>query len=264
MTRTVRDAAHVLNAIAGRSESDDLTWNIPFDPVPDFTAACQSTDLPGVRIGVPRNTFLKVPPFVLAAFETALKILSEAGAEIVEEANFESAEEWMKLDKQTRRTFCITAEFKSDLAKYLSGLQENPNNIHTLEDLISFTKSFPQEEYPERDIDVFLGAQADDSGISGAKYRQVREKELYFGGAGGILGALEKFNLDVLAIPSTIEIPTVLAAQMGYPILTVPLGFYPEETEIEKNKKGDLVKLAPGMPYVTSSRISRWSMLHAN
>jgi amidase len=263
MTRTVRDAAHVLNVVAGRSESDDLTWDIPFDPIPDFTASCQSTDLSGVRIGVPRNTFLKVSPFVLAAFETALKTLGEAGADIVEDANFESADEWMKLDKSTRRSFCITAEFKSDLANYLSGLKDNPNNIHTLEELINFTKSFPEEEYPARDIDIFLAAQANDTGVSGAKYKEVREKELYFGGPGGILGALEKFDLDVLAIPSTIEIPTVLAAKMGYPILTVPLGFYPEGTEIKKNKRGDLIKIAPGMSYVQASdfRDNRYFLL---
>jgi amidase len=238
-----------MNLISGRSEADDGTWNIPFDPLPDFTASCQTTDLRGLRIGVPRNAFLKVAPSVLAAFETALQTLDKAGAQIVENANFECVDEFTKLDK-VAKTFCITAEFKSDLSKYFSRLQNNPHSLHTVKDLIDFTKQFPEEEYPERDIDIFLRTQAEDTHISGAKYKALREKEKYFGGAGGILGAMEKFNLDVLAIPSTIEIPTVFAAKMGFPILSVPLGFYPKDTKIKKNKRGNLAQVAPGIPYV--------------
>jgi amidase len=239
-----------MNIIAGRNEADDGTWDIPFNPIPDFAASCQTTDLKGFRIGVPRNTFLKVEPSVLVAFETALQTLGEAGAQIVENSDLESVDEFKKLDKETK-SFCMTAEFKSDLSKYFSGLQNNPHNLRTVEDLIEFTKQSPEEEYPERDIDIFLRAQADGTDISSAKYEALREKELNFGGAGGILGTLEKFNLDVLAVPSTIEIPTSLAAKMGFPIISVPLGFYPEDTKIKMNKRGDLVQVAPGIPYVS-------------
>lgn len=244
----------MMNVIAGRWEADDFTWDIPFDPIPDFTASCRTRDLKGFRVGVPRNTFLKVSPPILAAFETALQTLGEAGAQIIENADFESVDEFKEIDKDTR-IYCIMAEFKSDLSKYFFELQNNPHSLHTLEDLIAFTKSFSKEEYPERDIDIFLKAQVDDVDITSTKYKELREKEQYFGGAGGILGAMEKFNLDVIAVPSTLDIPTVLAAKMGFPILTVPLGFYPEGTEIETNRRGNLIDVAPGIPYVPGPQV---------
>jgi amidase len=247
MTRTVREAAHMLNILAGRNEADDFTWNIPFDPIPDFTASCQTTNLKGVKIGIPRNTFIKVADPILTAFETALKTLAEAGADIIENTDFESVEEFKNQDA-IDQSFCISAEFKSDLAIYFAGLKNNPLNIKTMKDLIAYTKSFPGEQYSDRDIEKFLWTQAKGTDISSLRYKELMEQDQYFGGAGGILGAMEKHDLDLIAIPSTIEIPTVFAAKMGFPILSVPLGFYPEDTKIEMNKRGNLVQTAPGIP----------------
>ena len=61
LTRTVKDAAYLVSTMAGRSERDEGTWNIPFQQIPDFTEFCKNTDLSGVTIGVPRNTFNSDP-----------------------------------------------------------------------------------------------------------------------------------------------------------------------------------------------------------
>jgi len=76
------------------------------------------------------------------------------------------------------------------------------------------------------------------------------EQEKFFGGEGGILGALDRYEVDVLVVPSSAGIGPDLAAKMGFPELSLPLGFYPEGTPIQHD--GDephLVKVAPGIPY---------------
>jgi len=76
------------------------------------------------------------------------------------------------------------------------------------------------------------------------------EQELYFGGKGGILGAMDEHKVDLFIVPSTLGIANDLAAKMGFPVVAIPLGFWPEDTPVEK--KGGLVKAAPGIPLVSS------------
>lgn len=75
------------------------------------------------------------------------------------------------------------------------------------------------------------------------------EQEKFFGGEGGILGALSKFKVDAFVVPSFAGIGPDLAAKMGFPELTVPLGFHPEGTKIKlDDDKPHLVQVAPGIP----------------
>lgn len=75
------------------------------------------------------------------------------------------------------------------------------------------------------------------------------EQEVFFGGEGGILGALSKFKVDCFVVPSYAGIGPDLAAKMGFPELSVPLGFYPEGTPISYDAdKPHLIRVAPGIP----------------
>ncbi len=81
MTKDVRDAAIVLNAIAGHDPKDSTSFSAP---VPDYTQALK-TDLKGVRIGVPKEYFIPgTDPEVDAAIREALKKYQELGAQIQE------------------------------------------------------------------------------------------------------------------------------------------------------------------------------------
>ena len=233
--------------MAGRSESDERTWNIPFDTMPDFTAFCTGTDLGGITIGVPRNSFaVDTPAPILASFESALKTLTFAGAKVVENANFPAAAEFKKLNQQTKG-IVRSSEFKRDIVKYLETLETNPNEIHSADDIINFTKKFPAEEYPARDIGKFLWTQAEGIDVENEKYKHMVAEELFYGGRGGILGAMEEHKLDVLVVPSTLGIANDLATKMGFPVIAVPLGYCPQGTPI-KIGTGDLVTVAPGIP----------------
>jgi amidase len=60
---------------------------------------------------------------------------------------------------------------------------------------------------------------------------------------------MEKYNLDVLVISADQDITNDLAAKMGFPAISVPLGFWPEDTPVELDEdKPNLVIVAPGMP----------------
>ncbi len=243
----------MVSIVAGRSERDEGTWNIPFQQIPDFTEFCKDTDLSGVTIGVPRNTFNSDPTSpIMVSFEAALKTLASAGAKVVDNVDFPEAEGFKKLNDQVRG-IVRSSEFRRDIARYLQALKTNPNNIQSAEDIIEFTKSFPKEEYPERDIGKFLWTQAEGIDVDSDKYKEMVKQERFYGGEGGILGAMEKHNLDVLVIPSTLGIANDLAAKMGFPVLGVPLGFHPAGTSIELDEdKPHLVRVAPGIPYVQS------------
>jgi amidase len=249
LTRTVKDAAYLLSSMAGHSDLDERTWHIPFESIPDFTTSCKSTDLGGITIGIPRNCFNgNSPAPIMASFESAIETLTYAGANVVDNANFTAAEQFKKLNQQVKG-IVRSSEFRRDIANYLQTLETNPNKIHSVEDIVHFTTTFPAEDYPDRDIGKFLWTQAEGINVDSDKYKSMVEQELYFGGMGGILGAMEKYGLDVLAVPSTLGIANDLAAKMGFPVISVPLGFYPEGTLVEReDRKGGLVKVAPGIP----------------
>ena len=71
------------------------------------------------------------------------------------------------------------------------------------------------------------------------------KQELYFDNEGGIFGAMEKHELGVLVTPSTLDVANDLAARMVFPVTTVPLGFFLEDTLIAHDS-GRMVKVAPG------------------
>jgi aspartyl-tRNA(Asn)/glutamyl-tRNA(Gln) amidotransferase subunit A len=81
MTRSVRDSALVLQAIAGYDPLDPSTVPVP---VPDYTEALDR-GLQGLRIGIPSNYYFDlVDPEVEAAVRQAIAALEELGAETVE------------------------------------------------------------------------------------------------------------------------------------------------------------------------------------
>ncbi len=81
ITRNVRDAALLLNAIAGHDPQDSTSLE---DAVPDFTARL-GHDLRGVRLGVVKEfSSHGIAPAVTAAVQAAVEQCASLGAEIVE------------------------------------------------------------------------------------------------------------------------------------------------------------------------------------
>jgi aspartyl-tRNA(Asn)/glutamyl-tRNA(Gln) amidotransferase subunit A len=81
LTRTVEDAARILQAIAGHDPLDSTSLQAP---VPDYLADLDG-GVAGMKLGVPREYFGEgIDPGVRARVETAIQSLAAKGAEIVE------------------------------------------------------------------------------------------------------------------------------------------------------------------------------------
>ncbi len=81
LTKTVHDAALIMNAIAGHDPQDSTCLN---EPVPDYTAAL-GRDLRGVRLGLPKEYMIEgIEPQVKSAIDAAIAQFETLGAEIVD------------------------------------------------------------------------------------------------------------------------------------------------------------------------------------
>jgi aspartyl-tRNA(Asn)/glutamyl-tRNA(Gln) amidotransferase subunit A len=81
LTKTVRDSALIMNAIAGHDRQETTSLN---EPVPDYTAQL-GKDLRGVRLGVAKEYMIEgTDPQVKAAINAAMKHMNSLGAEIVD------------------------------------------------------------------------------------------------------------------------------------------------------------------------------------
>src|SRR5437868_12455760 len=81
LTKTVRDSAMIMNAMAGCDPQDSTS--LP-DPVPDYTKNL-GRDLKGIKLGVPKEYRVEgIDPQISSAVNTAIKQLESLGAEIVD------------------------------------------------------------------------------------------------------------------------------------------------------------------------------------
>src|SRR5207247_8508251 len=81
LTKTVRDSALIMNAIAGHDSQDTTALN---EPVPDY-AAKLGNDLRGVRLGLPKEYLIEgIDAQVKAAINAAENKINSLGAAIIE------------------------------------------------------------------------------------------------------------------------------------------------------------------------------------
>jgi len=83
MTRNVKDAAMISSVIVGHDALDSTT--VADAPELDWLAACDKTDMKGIRIGVPKEYFVEgMDAEVRASVEAALKQCEDLGADLVD------------------------------------------------------------------------------------------------------------------------------------------------------------------------------------
>ncbi|HYE27650.1 MAG TPA: amidase [Allosphingosinicella sp.] len=228
MTRTVRDAALVLSAIAGSDSADPATAEADRHRG-DFAAGLAADSLRGKRIGVMRfaSGFGTDP-----AFEAALQVLRGQGATLVEIKEFKNRGEI----RQNEFPVLLT-ELKADLNAYLA---TTPPSVRTrtLADVIAFNAAHADRELALFGQETFEQAQKT-KGLDDPVYRKARETSLRLAGAEGIDKLLRDNEVIALVgptMPPAWPIDAVngdqisgggggsLAAVAGYPHLTVPMG----------------------------------------
>jgi len=117
--------------------------------------------------------------------------------------------------------------------------------VHSLADVRAFTQSFPAEDWPDRNTATWDAALALGYNNTDIRFWEELQRNYYWGGEGGMLGAIERNELDALVMPTSQSASR--AAIVGAPIVTLPLGFYPADTRVTTSSRG-LVTGGPKLP----------------
>ncbi len=245
MARTMKDAAYLLAAIAGQDPNDNYTSAIPFHEIPDYVGACRKDALRGKRIGIPRNVLFEsdeVTP-ILAAFESAITLIREAGATIVDNTNFTGYDQLLN---STAPLLVLEADFITNLPQYLSQLATNPTGVQDLDDVRNFTQRTPVEEYPDRDTGIWDEALELGFGNTDPRFWAAYQENLLLAGPLGLTGALANYSLDAVILPTSFA--PFVPALIGNPVVTVPLGFFPANTTVMTTNRG-LSAVGPNLPF---------------
>ncbi|KAL1921970.1 uncharacterized protein VTP21DRAFT_10612 [Calcarisporiella thermophila] len=233
MTRTVEDAALILSVISGYDARDAATEVAKGKPPLNYTEFLKK-DLQGIKLGVPRNLFWDKGALGddLATFEQALAKLKELGGTVLDPVNLVSDAEMADLaankptfwtDPNNSESIVLTTEFKHDLNKYLSELEQTP--IRTLADAIAFNEAHKAEEMPLFGQELFLASQ-NTTGLEDPAYRAALASghKKFRDGETGIDTLMTKHGVDALVLPAYGNVPfSTPSAVAGYPIISVPI-----------------------------------------
>ncbi|PPQ74261.1 hypothetical protein CVT26_004453 [Gymnopilus dilepis] len=249
MTRSITDAAIVLSVIAGKDPNDEYTLSQP-PVIPDYIKALDKNALKGKRIGVPRRVFLdekitNADPYVNIIFEQALETIRKLGATVVDPADLPSADELIDFPHEQ---FVLNTDFKIQINAYFESLLENPSGVRSLADLIAFNDAHPELEMPEGFADQTRLIASEATAGRNQDFLDSLAADKDLGATRGIDAALKAYDLDALVLPAIGKSTTPAGKSIaGYPMITVPLGFYPDDVEIKSS--GPLtVYPAPGVP----------------
>lgn len=243
MCRSVTDAALLLSFIAGPDPRDEATLRQP-GIVPDYMKALNKNALKGARLGVPR-AFIRNMKVIEETFNSSLDIFRALGAEIVDPADFSNGEELLASQAEK---LVMAVDFKVGISKYISELVEVPTGVKTLSDLIEFNKINPDLELPEPFYtDQSRFTDAEDAQLDDAYFAALAQN-FELGRTRGIDATLAKFNLDAIILPTDVLEPKPTAIA-GYPLISVPLGFQPDDVEVLPATPSPLHSQAPGIPF---------------
>ena len=225
MTRTVEDAAVVLQVIAGPDPSDPVTLTSEGHIPPSYLPFLKKDALKGVRLGVLHGAYDRptADPEVMAVFKNALKELKTAGAVIVDSADVAGL-------PQRPQNPLPCRGFKYDLEHYLA---EAGAPVKTLDEIIKGGMFHPTiRQRLER-------AQTNDSaGDDSPGCQANREYRKKFGEA--VLATMTTLKLDAFVYPTWSNPPAIIgdvrqnlagdnsqvySPTTGFPAITVPMGF---------------------------------------
>lgn len=210
ITRTVRDAALVLAALAGTDAYDPITLNLPADLVSQLATPLRSGALKGARIGVVNPAGgQRGPDSMLTA---ALAVLRAGGAEVIDVGDLPRISA-----AGTARIEVMLYEMKAGIDAYLAELGPTAS-IKTLADVIKFNDLHWAKEQPLFGQQYFTRAQAKGP-LTDPTYLESREQCWHAARTEGIDALMTKHQLDALVGGGA-----GVAAMAGYPSIVIPFG----------------------------------------
>jgi amidase len=228
LTRTVEDAARMLDVVAGYDPEDPITKNSDGHIPKSYTLFLDRNGLRGARIGVfrPYIEASSTDPQIKTLTERAIQDLKAQGAAIVDPfviPNF---------DTLTQDIYC--GDFQSDLNSYLAKHGQGAA-YKNLTEIIQSGLYIPYIEARLKDAAAPKPASDTDSTPCPDVYHD--DKKIAFREA--ILAAMAQHQVDAIIYPTWSNAPRkvgdgrspagdnsqVLSPQTGFPAITVPMGY---------------------------------------
>ena len=233
MTRTVSDAAVVLQVIRGSDARDAATAGAA-NQTDDYLKALRVDALAGARIGVSRN-MAGFHPAVDAAFDRALAVMRKAGATIIDPCNVPTVGKYDAAELEV-----LLYEFKDGLTAYLASRGDTVAH-HTLAELMAYNTANAGSEMPWFGQELFEQAAAKGP-LTDTAYREALATCRRLSRDEGLDALFREHQLAAVVAPSNgPSWPTdwingdrysggnaSVAAVAGYPSLTVPMAYVQE------------------------------------
>ena len=241
LTRTVRDAAILLNVLAATDPLDEATRDLQRPA--DYTSVLDRNGLRGARIGIPSDPtdpandvyYGPLPPRAAMVMRDAISVLVGAGATLVR-ANI-SAIGWMggpateaailnlnpessTLFQAERRPVVYLYELKHDLNAYLRDWAKG-TRMRTMADIIAFNAANASRAL-RFGQDIFLASEASEGGLDAIEYIAARRMDIRATRTLGIDAYMDQHRLDAILFPG--RNGAAIAAKAGYPSVMVPAG----------------------------------------
>jgi amidase len=241
LTRTVRDAAILLNVLAAADPLDPMTADMQRPA--DYTSGLAADGLRGARIGVPsdpsdpaNDVFCgPLAPPAAAVMAAAIASIAAQGATIVQ-ANLPTAgwiggpgtemamlnrnPESPNFHERVRRPLVFVYELKHDLDLYLCNWASE-TEMRSLDDVIAFNAAHPGRVL-RFGQDIFLAAAATRGDLSEPEYLSARQMDLRASRTLGLDAYMDRHRLDAVLFPGAAG--ASIAAKAGYPSVQVPAG----------------------------------------
>jgi amidase len=242
LTRTVRDAAILLNVLAARDALDPATRHLRRPA--DYTEFLDGDGLKGARIGVPSDSadpgndvYLgKLAARPTAVVAQAIAILEAAGATIVR-ANIPTAG-WIggpgttmailnrnpfskKRNEPAYSSIVFVYELKHDLNLYLRDWAVG-TAMRTMADIVAFNAANADRAL-RFGQDIFLASEATRGDLTELEYCSARAMDLLAAKERGLDAYIGEHRLDAVLFLGAAG--AAIAAKSGYPSIQVPGGF---------------------------------------
>ncbi|MBC9883206.1 amidase [Bradyrhizobium sp. INPA01-394B] len=242
MTRTVRDAAMLLNVLAAKDPRDPATER-QRRPA-DYTADLARDAMKGARIGVPSDPadplndcyYGKLPPDATKLMAHVIKVLEDLGATIIRASM--PTRGWIggpgtnmavlnrnplsrNKGNLSPASIVFLYELKYGLNLYLRNWATN-TDIKTMADVIAFNAAHAKEAL-RFGQDLFLAADLTKGNLSEREYKSARAMDLLAAKTHGMDAYMNQHRLDAVLFPGATG--AAIAAKAGYPSVMVPAGF---------------------------------------
>lgn len=228
MTRSVADAALLLDVLAGTDPRDPATADADAHMPDTYTSFLDADALRGARIGVARRIANRrgADDEVLQRFDEALDAMRAAGATIIDPVD-------LPFMDSIRPILC--SGFKQDLENYLA-TRGDAAQFRTLEAILESGKYHPSIEQRMRN--------ALNDTTAGNADRCRRARETHDAWYAGLASVLREYDLDAIAYPTWSNPPRLVGdlatpagdnsqtpvPAAGVPAVSVPMGWVRDGT----------------------------------